>query len=192
MAKAKQRKLNPNFKKVTMQKFKEYDQKLKALSKINVPEAIEEYVQAKVILEMKKKLPTHVPNPLANFVMPRLNNTVLDDPPNNREGEKRRKRRKDAGESSSKSSKKDKASMDSTHDDILVDQPHDPVEELIKNILIQNGRIQALEHERWDLDVEIKQIKDLKASYGITIPQELRRNQIKEDMSQHHDYGITA
>nr|GEY39857.1 hypothetical protein [Tanacetum cinerariifolium] len=36
-----------------------------------------------------------------------------------------------------------------------------------------------------DLDVEIK---DLKASYGITTPQELRCNIIKEEMSQHHNY----
>ncbi|GJU86802.1 hypothetical protein Tco_1294348 [Tanacetum coccineum] len=53
------------------------------------------------------------------------------------------------------------------------------------------------EHEHWskrrgDLDVEIKQMKDLKASYGVTTTQELRRNQIKEEMSQHHSYGITT
>nr|GEU35661.1 hypothetical protein [Tanacetum cinerariifolium] len=44
-------------------------------------------------------------------------------------------------------------------------------------------KIQAVEQETRDLDVEIKQIKDLKASYGITTPQELCRNQIKEEMS---------
>ncbi|GJU22160.1 hypothetical protein Tco_1155502 [Tanacetum coccineum] len=38
-------------------------------------------------------------------------------------------------------------------------------------------RIRALEQETRDLDVEIKQMKDLKASYGVNTPQELRRNQ---------------
>ncbi|GKA05123.1 hypothetical protein Tco_0684243 [Tanacetum coccineum] len=36
--------------------FKEYDQKLEALSSINVPEAIEEFIQEKVLTEMKKQL----------------------------------------------------------------------------------------------------------------------------------------
>ncbi|GJY82123.1 hypothetical protein Tco_0494874 [Tanacetum coccineum] len=49
MVKAKRNKLSSNFKKAAEEKFKEYDQKLEALSKINVPEAIEESVQAKVI-----------------------------------------------------------------------------------------------------------------------------------------------
>ncbi|GJU61730.1 hypothetical protein Tco_1243565, partial [Tanacetum coccineum] len=53
-------------------------------------------------------------------------------------------------------------------------------------------RIQALEQETRDLDVEIKQMKDLKVSYGVTTPHELCRNQIKEEMRQHHDYVITA
>ncbi|GKC15309.1 hypothetical protein Tco_1012091, partial [Tanacetum coccineum] len=39
------------------------------------------------------------------------------------------------------------------------------------------GRIQALEQEMRDLDVEHKQMKMLKASYGVTTPQELCRNQ---------------
>ncbi|GKF75009.1 hypothetical protein Tco_0224453, partial [Tanacetum coccineum] len=38
-------------------------------------------------------------------------------------------------------------------------------------------RTRALEQETQDLDVEIKQMKDLKASYGVTTPQELHRNQ---------------
>nr|GEW16643.1 hypothetical protein [Tanacetum cinerariifolium] len=44
------------------------------------------------------------------------------------------------------------------------------------------GRIGALEQEMRDLDVENKQMKVLKASYGVTTPQELRRNLIKERM----------
>ncbi|GJT34519.1 hypothetical protein Tco_0924938 [Tanacetum coccineum] len=38
------------------------------------------------------------------------------------------------------------------------------------------GRTRALEQEMRDLDVENKQIKKLKASYGVTSPQELRRD----------------
>nr|GEV40559.1 reverse transcriptase domain-containing protein [Tanacetum cinerariifolium] len=53
-------------------------------------------------------------------------------------------------------------------------------------------RIRALEQETQDLDVENKQKKDLKASYGVTTPQELRRNQIKEEISHHYSYGVTA
>ncbi|GJY07295.1 hypothetical protein Tco_0374349 [Tanacetum coccineum] len=44
------------------------------------------------------------------------------------------------------------------------------------------GRIQALEQETRDLDVENKQMKVLKSNYGITTPQELRRNLIKARM----------
>ncbi|GKF33605.1 hypothetical protein Tco_0106805 [Tanacetum coccineum] len=47
MVKAKQNKCKSNFKRAVEQKFKEYDQKLEALSSINVPEAIKEAVQAK-------------------------------------------------------------------------------------------------------------------------------------------------
>ncbi|GJZ92066.1 hypothetical protein Tco_0664131 [Tanacetum coccineum] len=61
-----------------LQKFKEYDQKLEAFTSINVPEAIEEVVQAKVLTEMKKQLPTHVPIAIAKFVKHRLNKTVLE------------------------------------------------------------------------------------------------------------------
>ncbi|GJZ14483.1 hypothetical protein Tco_0550160 [Tanacetum coccineum] len=64
--------------KATMKKFKEYDQKLEALSKINVPEAIKEFVQAKVMLEMNKQLPKHVPNVVVDFIKPCLDKTVLN------------------------------------------------------------------------------------------------------------------
>nr|GEY17115.1 hypothetical protein [Tanacetum cinerariifolium] len=49
-----------------------------------------------------------------------------------------------------------------------------------------------MEQVTWDLNVEIKQMKDLKTSYGVTTPQELRRNLVKEEMSQHHSYGVTS
>ncbi|GJR49771.1 hypothetical protein Tco_1400292 [Tanacetum coccineum] len=45
------------------------------------------------------------------------------------------------------------------------------------NKLLETRRIRAFEQETWDLDVEIKQTKELKANYGVTSPQELRRNQ---------------
>ncbi|GJU55497.1 reverse transcriptase domain-containing protein [Tanacetum coccineum] len=54
------------------------------------------------------------------------------------------------------------------------------------------GRIRAFEQETRDLDVEIKQINELKASYGVTTPQELRRNQVNEGMSQHPSFGVNA
>ncbi|GKB31580.1 hypothetical protein Tco_0870981 [Tanacetum coccineum] len=38
-------------------------------------------------------------------------------------------------------------------------------------------RIRAFDQETRDLDVEIKQMKELKANYSVTSPQELRRNQ---------------
>ncbi|GKB43004.1 hypothetical protein Tco_0887946, partial [Tanacetum coccineum] len=60
------------------QNFKEYDQKLEALSSINVSEVIDEAIQAKVLTEMKKQLPTHVPKAIATFVKPRLNNSVRE------------------------------------------------------------------------------------------------------------------
>ncbi|GJT43529.1 hypothetical protein Tco_0952244 [Tanacetum coccineum] len=40
--------------------------------------------------------------------------------------------------------------------------------------LKSKGRIRAFEQERRDLDVEIKQMKELKANYGVTSPRELR------------------
>ncbi|GJW09476.1 phospholipase-like protein [Tanacetum coccineum] len=47
----------------------------------------------------------------------------------------------------------------------------------IKSYSFKGGRIQALEQETRDLDVEHKQMKMLKAIYGAISPQELRRNQ---------------
>ncbi|GJT98092.1 hypothetical protein Tco_1093610 [Tanacetum coccineum] len=48
---------------------------------------------------------------------------------------------------------------------------------------IEECRLRALEQETRELDVESKQMYDHKASYGVTTPQELRRNQFKEEMS---------
>ncbi|GJT43528.1 hypothetical protein Tco_0952243 [Tanacetum coccineum] len=42
------------------------------------------------------------------------------------------------------------------------------------------GRIRAFEQETRDLDVEIKQMKELKANYDVTSLQELRRNMMGE------------
>nr|GFA43662.1 hypothetical protein [Tanacetum cinerariifolium] len=146
--------------KAVEQKFKEYDPNLEALTFINVPEAIEEDVQEKVLIEINKQLPTYVPigsaKPETKAVEQDLYESIcldqesLDaqdtrasfkkrphdhqDPPNDREGEKRKKRRKDAGESSSRSLKKDKAPMDSIQEDIPAKQPQDQEEERIKKL----------------------------------------------------------
>ncbi|GJX33105.1 hypothetical protein Tco_0242960 [Tanacetum coccineum] len=44
-------------------------------------------------------------------------------------------------------------------------------------IVGMNRRTRALEQEMRNLDVQNKRKKNLKASYGVTTPQELRRNQ---------------
>ncbi|GJT52377.1 hypothetical protein Tco_0978534 [Tanacetum coccineum] len=56
-----------NFKKAFVQIFKDYDQKLKALTNFNVSEPFEKAVQAKVLTKIKKLLPTHIPNVIANY-----------------------------------------------------------------------------------------------------------------------------
>ncbi|GKC14225.1 hypothetical protein Tco_1011007 [Tanacetum coccineum] len=78
MQKAKKNIRKFNFKKAVTQKFKEYDQKLEALTNFNVSKAFEKVVQAKVLTEIKKLLPTHIPNAIANYVKPRLNTFVLE------------------------------------------------------------------------------------------------------------------
>ncbi|GKD29371.1 hypothetical protein Tco_1240149 [Tanacetum coccineum] len=40
--------------------------------------ALEKGVQAKVLTEIKKLLPTHIPNAIANYVKPRLNTSMLE------------------------------------------------------------------------------------------------------------------
>ncbi|GJX08259.1 hypothetical protein Tco_0196191, partial [Tanacetum coccineum] len=67
-----------NFKKAVTQKFREYDQKLEALTNFNVSEAFEKTVQAKVLTEIKKLLPNHIPNAIANYVRPLLSTSVLE------------------------------------------------------------------------------------------------------------------
>ncbi|GJY39792.1 hypothetical protein Tco_0987634 [Tanacetum coccineum] len=114
-----------NFKKAVTEKFREYDQKLEALTNFNVSKAFEKVVQAKVMIEMKKLLPTYIPTVVANYVRPRLKTSVLeqtldaqDAKPsfykrshnnqvtlNDCEGEKRKKQRKDVGQYSSRSSR---------------------------------------------------------------------------------------
>ncbi|GJS20673.1 hypothetical protein Tco_0449305 [Tanacetum coccineum] len=104
-----------NFKKAVAQKFKEYVQKLEALTNFNVFEAFEKAVQAKVLTEIKKLLLTHILKAIANYVRPRLNTSVIEDPPNNRGGENKKKRRKDVGEPSSRSSSLNRSPVDENH-----------------------------------------------------------------------------
>ncbi|GKD81774.1 hypothetical protein Tco_1348613 [Tanacetum coccineum] len=78
MQKAKKNIRKINFKKVVVQKFREYDQKLEALTNFNVSEAFEKVVQARVLTEIKKLLPTHIPKVIANYVRHRLNSFVLE------------------------------------------------------------------------------------------------------------------
>ncbi|GKE90850.1 hypothetical protein Tco_1571945 [Tanacetum coccineum] len=54
---------------------KEYEE---ALTNFNVSEAFEKSVQAKVLTEIKKLLPTHIPNVIVNYVRPRLNTSMLE------------------------------------------------------------------------------------------------------------------
>ncbi|GJU27290.1 hypothetical protein Tco_1165911 [Tanacetum coccineum] len=70
MQKAKKNMRKINFKKAVTQKFKEYDQKLEALTNFNVSEAFEKAVQAKVLTNIKRLLPTHILNAIANYVRP--------------------------------------------------------------------------------------------------------------------------
>ncbi|GJV47912.1 hypothetical protein Tco_1438124 [Tanacetum coccineum] len=78
MQKAKKIMRKINFKKAVVQKFREYDQKLEALINFNVSKAFEKAVQAKVLTEIKKRLPTHIPNAITNYVKPRLNTSMLE------------------------------------------------------------------------------------------------------------------
>ncbi|GJS13523.1 hypothetical protein Tco_0407995 [Tanacetum coccineum] len=77
MQKAKKNMRKINFKKTVAHKFREYDQKLESLTNFHVSKAFEKAVQAKVMKEMKKLLPTHILTVVANYVRPRLNTSVL-------------------------------------------------------------------------------------------------------------------
>ncbi|GJX59472.1 hypothetical protein Tco_0290862 [Tanacetum coccineum] len=68
MQKAQKNMRKTNFKKASAQKFKEYDQKLEAITNINVSKVIEKDVHAKVMTEIKKLLPTYVLKVVANYV----------------------------------------------------------------------------------------------------------------------------
>ncbi|GJZ66080.1 hypothetical protein Tco_0622776 [Tanacetum coccineum] len=83
MQKAKKNMRKINFKKADTQNFIEYDQKLENLTNINVSEAFEKAVQARVLIDLKKLLPTHIPKAIANYVRPRLNTSVLEVMKNN-------------------------------------------------------------------------------------------------------------
>ncbi|GKB09106.1 hypothetical protein Tco_0837418 [Tanacetum coccineum] len=83
MQKAKMNMRKINFKREVAQKFKDYDQKLEALRSFNVSEAFEKAVQARVLIEIKNLLPTHIPKAIANYVRPRLNTSVLEVMQNN-------------------------------------------------------------------------------------------------------------
>ncbi|GJR42561.1 hypothetical protein Tco_1310664 [Tanacetum coccineum] len=72
-----------NFKKANAQKFKDYDQKLEALTNFNVSKAFEKVVQERVLTEIKKLLPTHIPKAIANYVRSPLNIFVLEVMQNN-------------------------------------------------------------------------------------------------------------
>ncbi|GJU99776.1 hypothetical protein Tco_1329047 [Tanacetum coccineum] len=58
-------------------------EKLEALTSINVSKVIEKAAHAKVLIEMKKLLPTHVSKVVANYVKPRLNKSVREAMKNN-------------------------------------------------------------------------------------------------------------
>ncbi|GKC39240.1 hypothetical protein Tco_1051624 [Tanacetum coccineum] len=78
MQKAKKNMRKINFKKAVIKKFKEYNQKLDALTNFNDSKAFKKAIQAKVLTEIKKLLPTHIPNAIANYVKPCLNTSVLE------------------------------------------------------------------------------------------------------------------
>ncbi|GJU56773.1 hypothetical protein Tco_1234539 [Tanacetum coccineum] len=123
MQKAKKNTGKINFKKAVAQKFREYDQKLKALTNFNVSEAFEKAVQARVLTEIKKLLPTHIPKAITNYVRPRLNTSVLDN---------KKKRQKDVGEPSSRSSRRNKSPVIHAQADTPSMQPLDQEDEYVR------------------------------------------------------------
>ncbi|GJY80708.1 hypothetical protein Tco_0493459 [Tanacetum coccineum] len=83
MHKAKKNMRKINFKKEVARKFREYDQKLEALTNFNISEAFKKAIQERVLTVIKKLLPTHILKAVANYVMPRLNTSVIDVMKNN-------------------------------------------------------------------------------------------------------------
>ncbi|GJY06219.1 hypothetical protein Tco_0373273 [Tanacetum coccineum] len=102
----KQRK--KEFTKEIMQKLVGHEQKLNALSQLNVAETIEELVQVNVLNEVKNQLPK-LYNALINFM-------AIDEMESR--GDKKKKKRKNDGESSLK---EDKAPIESSNYETYVD-----------------------------------------------------------------------
>ncbi|GJY14705.1 hypothetical protein Tco_0385127 [Tanacetum coccineum] len=142
MAKAKHNMRKITFKKAVEKKFKEYNQKLEAVTLINVPKAIEEAIQAKNKSFKNNDTRQKLYNTLYESIT--LDQEALDaqdtepsfnkrshndqDPPNDREGDTRKKRRKDVCEPSSRSSKKDKDHVVLVQEDTLAYLPQDQEE----------------------------------------------------------------
>ncbi|GKD71790.1 hypothetical protein Tco_1325880 [Tanacetum coccineum] len=170
MKKEKKKMRKINFKKAVAQKFKDFDQKLEALTNFNISEAFKKAIQARVLTELKKLLPTHIPKVVANYVRSRLNTSLIEDSPNNREGEKKKKRRKDAGQSSTQTSRKDIAPMVQAQEDTHVDQPQDQADTLIQQhsnpgwFTKKSGPVNAMRRTAWFdllLKLNIDQNEDL-------------------------------
>ncbi|GJS64380.1 hypothetical protein Tco_0678944 [Tanacetum coccineum] len=71
MQKAKKNMRKINFKKAIAHNFTDYDHKIEALTNFNASKAFKKVVQARVLTEIKKLLPTHIPKAVANYVRPR-------------------------------------------------------------------------------------------------------------------------
>ncbi|GKD18508.1 hypothetical protein Tco_1207666 [Tanacetum coccineum] len=76
MQKAKENMRKINYNKVVAQKFREYDQKLEALTNFHVFEAFEKAVQARVLTEIKKLPPTNISKAVVKYDRPRLNTNL--------------------------------------------------------------------------------------------------------------------
>ncbi|GJT10357.1 hypothetical protein Tco_0857399 [Tanacetum coccineum] len=63
---------------IVLERISELEKKVKALSKVDHSEAIEESVQANVINEVKNQLPKLLPKLVSNFVNPRIERTIRE------------------------------------------------------------------------------------------------------------------
>nr|GEU97503.1 hypothetical protein [Tanacetum cinerariifolium] len=161
MQKAKKNIRKINFKRAVTQKFKEYDQKLEALTSINVSEKLYDTLYESIILDQEA---LDDQNAETSFHKRSHNH---QDPPTDREGEKK-KRRKDAGQSSSKSSRKYKALMVHAQEDTPADQPQDQ-EDLYDELTIA--------------DLEGAGLEKLKQQYKNNVELEYHIDQLKADVS---------
>ncbi|GJV29004.1 putative ribonuclease H-like domain-containing protein [Tanacetum coccineum] len=128
------------------QRKRECDQKLEALTNFNVSEAFEKAVKAKVLIEIKKLLPTHILNAISNYVRPYHDSFNAQDAelsfhkrshdnhdsPNNHEGENKKKHRKDVGKSSSRSSRRNKSLVIHAQADTPAMQPLNQEDEYVR------------------------------------------------------------